>query len=159
MNNHHESVVLNRKKKEQRGKEFYNISNYSHWRAVVQRLVDLVGREEHWVLYCQSCYHSRSGVWEMRCSYLLGDIFELWHAGCLASCHWNIRPAFKLIFIICGSIVALHPVWCYNCQNLMACFACRTYFKKLEDTVPWLARGDVHFSVKCLISQTFGLIY
>lgn len=53
MNNHPENVVLNSTcwEKEQRGREVFNISNYSHQRTSVQRLVDLLGREEHWTLH------------------------------------------------------------------------------------------------------------
>lgn len=52
MNNHHRNV-LNRTclNKDQRGREVFNISNYSHQKTLVQRLVDLLGREEHWTLH------------------------------------------------------------------------------------------------------------
>lgn len=52
MNNHHRNV-FNRTclKKDQRGREVFNISNYSYQKTLVPRLVDLLGREEHWTLH------------------------------------------------------------------------------------------------------------
>lgn len=66
MSNHHENVVLNRTywKKEQRAREVFNISNYSQQRTSVQRLVDLLGKEEHWTLYSLNPVVVEGGVFE-----------------------------------------------------------------------------------------------
>lgn len=68
MNNHHENVVLNRTywKKVQREREVFNISNYSHQRTSVHRLVDLLGKEEHWTLYSLNPVVVEGGVFENR---------------------------------------------------------------------------------------------
>lgn len=52
MNSHQENV-LNRTcwKKEQRGREVFNISHYSHQNTSLQRLVGLLGTEERWTLH------------------------------------------------------------------------------------------------------------
>lgn len=66
MSNHHENVVLNRTywKKEQRAREVFNISNYSQQRTSVQRLVDLLGKEEHWTPYSLNPVMVEGGVFE-----------------------------------------------------------------------------------------------